>query len=121
MRASRLAAARSAGGSCGSSGDTGPVTVLTIRESPALSPRGARKHRKAGKAAYLVDMEISGRKPEVAVTVSTEKASPEVAARLDLGRGERVLVRTRRMLADGQPLQLAVSYLPLELVKGTRI
>ena len=85
------------------------------------SDRLARKHRKAGKAAYLVDMEVSGRTPDIAVTVSTEKASSEVAARLGLKAGERVLVRTRRMLADGQPLQLAVSYLPLELVKGTRI
>jgi GntR family transcriptional regulator len=85
------------------------------------SDRLSRKHRKAGKAAYLVDMEVSGRTPDIAVTASTEKASPEVAARLDLRSGERVLVRTRRMLADGQPLQLAVSYLPLSLVKGTRI
>jgi GntR family transcriptional regulator len=66
-------------------------------------------------------MDISGRKPEIYVTVSTEKASRKVAARLGLKAGERVLVRSRRMLADGQPLQLAVSYLPLELVKGTQI
>jgi GntR family transcriptional regulator len=85
------------------------------------SDRLSRKHRKAGKAAYLTEMESSGRKPEISVTVSTEKASPGVAARLGLKAGDRVLVRSRRMLADGQPLQLAVSYLPLELVKGTRI
>ncbi len=98
------------------------VTVrVPTPEQRRGSDRLSRKHRKAGKGAYLSDMEISGRKPEIAVTVSTEKASPEVAARLGLKAGERVLVRSRRMLADGQPLQLAVSYLPLELVKGTRI
>src|SRR2546422_11352917 len=37
-----LSAARSAGGgSCGRSEDPRPVTVFTIRESSALSPRGA--------------------------------------------------------------------------------
>ncbi|MFN2569181.1 MAG: GntR family transcriptional regulator [Candidatus Dormibacteria bacterium] len=85
------------------------------------SDRLSRKHRRAGKGAYLADMEVSGRKPEITVAISTEKASRAVAARLGLRTGERVLIRTRRMLADGQPLQLAVSYLPLELVKGTPI
>jgi GntR family transcriptional regulator len=98
---------------------------VTVRTAPPVerlgSDRLARKHRKAGKGAYLADLEASGRTAEIAVTVSTEKASREVAARLGLKAGERVLVRSRRMLADGQPLQLAVSYLPLELVKGTQI
>jgi GntR family transcriptional regulator len=98
---------------------------VTVRTSPPEQRRGSdrlsRRHRRAGKGAYLSDMEISGRKPEIHVTVSTEKASREVAARLGLKAGERVLVRARRMLADGRPLQLAVSYLPLELVKGTQI
>ena len=85
------------------------------------SDRLSRKHRRAGKGAYLSDMETSGRTADIAVTVSTEKASPAVSARLGLRAGERVLVRSRRMLADGQPLQLAVSYLPLDLAKGTRI
>jgi GntR family transcriptional regulator len=98
---------------------------VTVRTPPPEQRRGSdrlsRKHRKAGKGVYLSDMESSGRKPEIAVTVSTEKASPEVAARLGLKAGEQVLVRSRRMLADGQPLQLAVSYLPLDLVRGTPI
>jgi GntR family transcriptional regulator len=98
------------------------VTVrIPSPEQRRGSDRLSRKHRKAGKGAYLSDMEISGRTPDIAVKVSAEKASPAVAGRLGLKAGERVLVRTRRMLADGQPLQLAVSYLPLSLVKGTRI
>lgn len=98
---------------------------VTVRTPPPEQRRGSdrlsRKYRKAGKGVYLSDMESSGRKPDIAVTVSTEKASREVAARLGLKAGERVLVRRRRMLADGQPLQLAVSYLPLDLVRGTQI
>jgi len=98
---------------------------VTVRVQPPVQRKGsdrlARKHRKAGKAAYLADMEVSGREPEIIVTVSTRKASPEVAARLGLTTGDKVLVRSRRMLADGQPLQLAVSYLPHDLVKGTQI
>jgi GntR family transcriptional regulator len=84
--------------------------------------RFARSHRKAGKAAYLAELEAEGRQPEVEVlAIESASASPEVARRLQLAEGAQVLVRRRRYLADGQPMELATSYLPWDLVAGTPI
>ena len=43
-------------------------------------------------------------------------APREIAERLNLDPGEQVLIRRRRYFADGQPIELASSYLPLALV-----
>jgi GntR family transcriptional regulator len=84
--------------------------------------RFARRHREAGKAAYLAELEEEGRQPEVQVLeVAQAPASVEVARLLHVAKGDPVLVRRRRYLADGQPMELATSYLPWELVKGTQI
>lgn len=98
--------------------------VFVRSRAPVLrvgSDRLSRKNRKDGKGAYMADMEASGRKPEVAVSIERGQPTAEVASRLRLGPGQQVLIRRRRMLADGQPLQLATSYLPLDLVGGTQI
>ena len=84
--------------------------------------RFARRHRDAGKAAYLAELEEEGRRPEVQVLeVGPAPASPEIARLLQVSEGSQVLVRRRRYLADGQPMELATSYLPWELVQGTKI
>ena len=84
--------------------------------------RFARRHRDAGKAAYLAELEAEGRRPEVEVLgIDSAPATPGVARRLQLPEGAPVLVRRRRYLADGQPMELATSYLPLDLVAGTKI
>lgn len=86
------------------------------------SDRFSRKHRKAGKAAFLVEAESEGSTPSVEVLhVGPAKADAEVAARLGVRPGEKVLVRRRRYLADDRPMELATSYLPWSLVAGTRI
>lgn len=82
--------------------------------------RFARSHRKEGRAAYLAEMEQAGRRPEVEVLeVGPALASPEITSRLRLEEGARVLVRRRRYLADGEPTELATSYLPWDLVKDS--
>jgi GntR family transcriptional regulator len=63
----------------------------------------------------------AGREASAEVEVARGVAPPEVAERLHLSQGDQVLIRRRRMLADGQPVQLATSYLPLQLVEGTQI
>jgi GntR family transcriptional regulator len=84
--------------------------------------RFARRHRDAGKAAYLAELEEEGRRPEVQVLeVGPAPAPPEIARLLQVPEGSQVLVRRRRYLADGQPMELATSYLPWELVQGTKI
>lgn len=82
--------------------------------------RFARRHREAGKAADLIELE--GRRPEVEVLEITPAPAPaEIARLLQVPEGSQVLVRRRRYLADGQPMELATSYLPWELVQGTKV
>src|SRR3954470_7277621 len=82
--------------------------------------RFRRRHRERGKAAFLAEQEGEGRVPEVEVLeVGKARASTEVAGWLGLAPRDEVLVRRRRYLADGQPMEVASSYLPWDLAKGT--
>jgi GntR family transcriptional regulator len=84
--------------------------------------RFARRPREAGRAAYLAELEAEGRRPDVEVlAIEPAPATSEIAERLRLEEGAQVLVRRRRYLADGQPMELATSYLPWDLVAGTPI
>ncbi|MCL2788731.1 MAG: GntR family transcriptional regulator [Micrococcales bacterium] len=84
--------------------------------------RFARRHREEGQAAYLAEMAAEGRAPEVEVLeVAPHDAPDDVADRLELGTNRKVLVRSRRYLADGQPMELATSYIPWDLAKGTQM
>jgi GntR family transcriptional regulator len=84
--------------------------------------RFARRHRDEGKAAFLAEAETEGISPGVEVLkVGPEVPPASVAERLGLPGTEKVLVRRRRYLADGDPVELATSYLPLSLVQGTPI
>jgi GntR family transcriptional regulator len=95
-----------------------------VRPSPPVkrlaSDRFARQHRDAGKAAFLVEVEGEGREPAVEMLrLGRAKARADIAQRLGLDEGAPVLIRHRRYLADGQPLELATSYVPWELAEGT--
>ena len=97
-----------------------------VRRRPPMrrlsSDRFQRRLRKEGKAAFLAETEAEGRVPQVEVLeVGPSQAPRQVAELLELDFGDPVLVRRRRYFADGQPIELATSYLPLELVEGTRI
>jgi GntR family transcriptional regulator len=95
-----------------------------VRPSPPVkrlaSDRFARQHRKGGRAAFLAEIESEGRQPAVEVLrVGRGRVSAEIARRLELDEGAPVLIRQRRYLADGEPLELATSYIPWELAEGT--
>jgi len=49
------------------------------------------------------------------------EAPPEIADRLKLSKGTRVLARGFRLFADDEPVQVADFYLPYDLVEGTRV
>ncbi len=84
--------------------------------------RFSRAHREAGKAAFLADAEASGYAASVdSLVVRRERASAEVARRLGVRAGSGVVVRERRYLADGQPVELATSYIPGSIGRGTAI
>lgn len=84
--------------------------------------RFARRHRNAGKAAFLAEAEAEGVSPGVEVLrIGPEAAPAEIAVRLGVEPGSKVLVRRRRYLADGDPVELASSYLPMRIAQGTPI
>jgi GntR family transcriptional regulator len=93
-----------------------------VRDRPPVRrlayDRFARRHRKEGKAAYLVEME--GRRPEVEVlAVGPTEAPVEIAERLGVEPGGKVLRRHRRYLDGGQPMEVATSFIPWDLAEGT--
>lgn len=86
------------------------------------SDRFARKHRSGGKAAFTVEAEKSGFAPGVdRIRVSRASAGVVIGERLRVDPESLVVVRMRRYLADGQPVELATSYIPLPFAAGTPI
>jgi GntR family transcriptional regulator len=94
--------------------------TLPIRR--LASDRFARQHRAEGKAAFTVEAEKSGYSPQVDnIVVGREKPDSFVAERLRVSTGDDVVVRSRRYLADGRPVETAVSYIPAAFAEGTKI
>ncbi len=86
------------------------------------SDRFARRHREAGKAAFLAEAEKAGVAPQVdEIQISRGPAPQNVRERLKLADGEEVITRSRRYLADAAPIETATSYIPADLAEGTRI
>lgn len=97
-----------------------------IRPTPQIrrlaSDRFARRHRDSGKAAFTVEAEKSGYAPQVDhITVTRERPNSTVAERLRLKADDDVVVRSRRYLADGRPVETAVSYIPATFARDTKI
>lgn len=93
-----------------------------VRSRPPVqrksSDRFRRAHRLAGKAAYLAETEQAGGKPSVNVLfVGPVDAPVEIADRLGVKAGSKVLARKRRYFRDGTPTEEATSYLPWDVVK----
>jgi GntR family transcriptional regulator len=97
-----------------------------VRPRPAVrrlaSDRFARRHREAGKAAFLAEAEKAGVRPSVDRIRVTEEAPPaEVAERLGTAPDAEVVVRRRRYLLEDRPVEVATSYIPADLARGTAI
>jgi GntR family transcriptional regulator len=95
-----------------------------VRRQPPVrrlsSDRFAR--RKEGKAAFTVDMEANERAFSVDVVyVGKGEVPADVASRLNLKPGAKVVIRKRRYLSEGQPIEYATSYIPLDVAAGTPI
>lgn len=96
-----------------------------VRTSPVVrrvaSDRFARRHREQGQAAFIAEAEGIGAPGVDELEVGHELASPMVRECLGLASRAKVLTRRRRYLIDGQPVELAQSYVPSSLAKGTPI
>jgi GntR family transcriptional regulator len=92
-----------------------------VRPTPPIrrlaSDRFARKHRTEGKAAFSVEAEKSGYTPQVDnIVVGRQRPDSVVAERLRIPTDQEVVVRSRRYLANGRPVETAVSYIQIEQV-----
>lgn len=85
------------------------------------SDRFRRAHRDAGRAAFIAESIGVGTPTVDEIEVGHEVAAPHVAAALRLSKRSRVVARRRRYLLDGQPVELADSFVPLSIARGTAI
>lgn len=86
------------------------------------SDRFARKHRASGMAAFIAEAEKVGYQPGVdRIKVTRAPAVQPIAERLRLEPGTEVLIRDRRYLANGRPMEIATSYIPAAFAAGTPI
>lgn len=96
-----------------------------VRSKPVVrrvaSDRFARDHREQGQAAFIAEAEGVGAPSVDHLEVGYEKPSAEVREGLRLSGRDRVLARRRRYLLDDQPVELASSYVPAPLARGTLI
>jgi GntR family transcriptional regulator len=99
----------------------------TVNELPVIRrqavARQRRDVREAGQARGAFDGELRrlGLTPRSDVDVDQVPAPADVASLLGVEEGAPVLARRRRMYANDTPVQLATSYLPLDIVAGTAL
>jgi len=96
-----------------------------VRNRPTVrrlaSDRFARRHREAGKAAFLAETESLGTPGVDQLEVGQVMAGERVAQRLKLRKTAKVVRRDRRYLIDEVPVELATTYVPLTIARGTLI
>lgn len=87
-----------------------------------LSGASYRKHRGLGLPGFNAQVLEQGQSPEQRLREVAVVAAPaDVAHRLDVDEGARVVVRRRLFLIDGQPVAFCDSYYPAEFAEGTVI
>jgi GntR family transcriptional regulator len=80
------------------------------------------RERSGSRGAFDAEIRALGMTPRSDVDVKRVVPPARVALALGLSEGEaNVIMRMRRMYADDVPVQLAPSYIPLEIAEGTQI
>lgn len=78
--------------------------------------------RERGSGAYDVKVRAMGFEPVRELAIERDVTPPPtVAELLSLGSGDTVLARRRRMLASGEPTELATTYVPTEISTGSAL
>lgn len=95
-----------------------------VRQRPPIKRLGSDRftRRAQGRAAFTVDMEASNRSFRVEVlSVGRGPVTDEAAARLQVDHGTEVVIRRRLYYTEEQPVETAISYIPLDIAVGTPI
>jgi GntR family transcriptional regulator len=90
-----------------------------VRTIPVITRRAMNRFvdRDRGRGAYEVELRELGLESSYDVHVERVPASENAARLLGVEVGAELVVRRRRFYADGEPVQLADSYLPAELAE----
>ena len=103
------------------------ATTATVNELPVIRreavARQRRETREAGQARGAFDGELRrlGLTARSDVELVQVPAPAAVAELLGVDEGTTVLARRRRMYANDTPVQMATSYLPLDIAAGTAL
>lgn len=96
-----------------------------VREKPVLMRLGPsrlrRSERDAGRGCAITDAALTGGKVTSETEVRFEPACDRTATELRIEVGDDTTVRHRVHSVDGQPVQIATSYLPRAVTRGTAI
>ncbi len=96
--------------------------IPVIRRASVTRYLRSARERGGGRGAFDSEIRALGMTPRSDVDIERAVPPARVARALGLPEGEpNVIVRTRRMYADDIPVQLAPSYIPLDIAEGTRI
>jgi GntR family transcriptional regulator len=98
-----------------------------VRELPVIRRDAAGRQRQDvresgdARGAFQAELERLGLTARSEVQVSETAAPADVARLLEVEPGAAVLARRREMYANDIPVQLATSYLPLDIAAGTQL
>jgi GntR family transcriptional regulator len=77
--------------------------------------------RTAGRGTFMSDAATGGWRPAVTVKIYRTAVPVEIAALLEINPGADVVVRDRIMRADGETVQLAASYIPVDVAEAAHL
>jgi GntR family transcriptional regulator len=99
----------------------------TVRKLPVLHRESAGRQRRAAReeggarGAFDAELRALGIEPRSVPRVGEAPVPAGVAELLGLEAGTAVLARRREMYGDNEPIQMATSYIPLDIAAGTPI
>ena len=86
-----------------------------VKRTRRIPPRGPGPG-----GGFAEEMRKLGHEPSTELVQAEAIKPPEaIATRLGLNDGQDVLIRTRHMFTDGDPVQLATSYIPMSIAGST--
>jgi GntR family transcriptional regulator len=96
----------------------------TVRGPRRLLRLGAERYsnrlrEETGKSPFRAEVEKQGKTPRVDCSITKARPPADIASRLGLPTDEVVVRRENWYYADEEPVQIGVTYIPVEIAKGS--
>lgn len=96
-----------------------------VRDQPRMIRLGRNRLSRGERArtggTFSADMAALGKEPRVDTEIVLDEADASLALDLEVDEGTPLVARRRRMYGDDTPMQLATSYFPADIARGTPI